>query len=122
MVFTHIQFRGGKRPVNTKNVRPKCCLITNLFEFISWNSGLKGLKRPALIRLRERAGLHKCSSRPLGSKTQYRGKAFRLFMLCLKFTPLTKHNRFEIIFDYMLIHSHNYNKIISFPLKGRILD
>lgn len=114
MVFTHIQFRGGKRPVNTKNVRPKCCLITNLFEFISWNSGLKGLKRPALIRLRERAGIHKCSSRHnIGEK---------LSMLCLKFTPLTKHNRFEIIFDYMLIHSHNYNKIISFPLKGRILD
>lgn len=63
MVFTHIQFRGGKRPVNKKNVGAKCCLITNLFEFISWNSGLKGLKRPALIRLRERAGIHKCSSR-----------------------------------------------------------
>lgn len=47
MVFTHMQFRGGKRLVNTK----KLCgqnvdLITILFEFISWNfdenSELKG--------------------------------------------------------------------------------
>ncbi|AUZ27611.1 hypothetical protein C1T28_11190 [Bacillus subtilis] len=43
-------------------------------------------------------------------------------VLYLKFAPLTKQNRFGIMFEYMLIYSHNDNKIISFPNIGRVLE